>query len=42
MDDFLIQNLDEILPMDEKTKKNVGKFGLVPNLRPRFGILGKK
>jgi hypothetical protein len=43
MDDFVfIQNLDEILQMDEQTKcKNVGRFGLMSNLCPRFGILEK-
>jgi len=30
--------LDENFQIDEIFfKKNVGKFGLVPNLRPRFG-----
>jgi hypothetical protein len=38
MDDFFNQKLDEISQMDEK---NVGKFGLVTNLRPRFKNLEK-
>jgi hypothetical protein len=39
---FFIQKLDEILQMDEeKNKKNVGRFGMVLNLRPRFRNLEK-
>jgi hypothetical protein len=42
---MFIQNLDEFPQMDEKHKnksKNVGRFGLVLNLCPRFGNLEKK
>jgi hypothetical protein len=39
---FSIQKLDEIFEMDDQKKKNVGRFRLVPNLRPRFKNLEKK
>jgi hypothetical protein len=45
MDGFVfIQNLDEIFQINEQTKnknKNAGRFGLVPNMCPRFRISKK-